>query len=184
MDNVSIKKAKLLLHVCCAPCTSVPVERLKEKYDISGFFYNPNIYPENEYRTRLDETADYFNKCNITLRIGSYDREAFYKCVKGLEHMAEGGDRCLQCYTLRIRATAAEADMINARNITTTLTLSPHKQTDMVNAAGREAVSGTHISFLAEDFKKNNGFNRSLDISRSESFYRQHYCGCKYSMQA
>ena len=173
---------KLLLHICCAPCCSVPIKRLKDHgFDVSCFFYNPNIYPASEELKRRDEVMNFLEKERIPYLAEDGDHDEWLSAIKGLELEPEGGSRCLKCYEMRIRRTAEIAKEQRFDAISVTLTLSPHKNAEKINEIGREVVREFGLEFIEEDFKKQDGFKESIEISCEEGFYRQNYCGCEFS---
>lgn len=171
-------KKKLLLHCCCAPCSSACIERLKDSFDVTVFFYNPNI-EDGEYERRKAELIRLAKETGWAdvLDCGHDERE-FYNAVKGLEDCPEGGKRCEKCFYLRLAATAEAAEKNGFDYFTTTLTLSPLKNAEMINSIG-EALGGE--KWLYCDFKKNDGYLRSLQLSKQYGLYRQNYCGCVFS---
>lgn len=178
-----MSKQKLLLHACCAPCSAYVIQLLQKDYDVIGYFYNPNIHPEEEYQKRLAEEKKYFDKLNIELIEGLYDKERWFGLVKDHERDSERGERCWICYRLRLEQAGRFAKDNGYDVFTTTLSLSPHKDFAKIKQIGREIRSQYDIKFLEQDFKKHDGFKRSLEISKCENFYRQNYCGCIYSMK-
>ena len=176
-------KPALLLHACCAPCTTSPVERLRGEYDVTAYFYNPNIHPREEYDRRLDETRRYCEEISIPLVVGPCDVENWDKLTAGLEDEPEGGERCTVCIGMRLEQTARYAAANGFDRICTVLTVSPHKNADLVARLGEQAASRELVLFLPRDFKKKDGFRRSLELSRQHHLYRQHYCGCRYSIR-
>lgn len=177
-------KDKLLLHVCCAPDATVVVERLSADYDLAVYFYDPNIHPESEYFLRRDEMARLAKRLNVSFHDGEYDADRWFGLVKGLEQEPEGGARCAVCFRMRLERTAEWAAINGYELFTTVLTVSPHKDADLINRLGREAASACGISFLEGNFKKKDGFRRSVELSREYGLYRQDYCGCLFSMRA
>lgn len=176
-----MKKEKLLLHVCCAPCSTVPIERLNDEFDITCFFYNPNIQPEQEYERRLAELKRFADQIKIPLLIGDYDVNVWNELVTGFEQEPERGNRCKICFTRRLAKTAALAKENGFCCFATTLTLSPHKDSPVINEIGLAQCQATGIIFLEENFKKRDGYRRSLELSAYYHFYRQYYCGCRFS---
>ncbi len=176
-------KPEILLHICCAPDSTAVHERLVTRFRVSGFFHNPNIHPEEEYRRRLAETERVARERNFRLLQPPYDPEIWHRAVKGLEQEPEGGQRCTVCFRLNLRATARKAKELGFLLFTTTLTLSPHKSSDRIMAIGHEAGEEFEVRFLAENFKQRDGFKRSLELSKEMRLYRQHYCGCRYSFR-
>ena len=181
------RKPKLLLHVCCAPCSSYVLEYLNSYFDITVFYYNPNISSINEYNKRLDEeirfVKEYPFKNKIVVINGDYDNKEFEKTISGLEHEKEGGARCFKCYRLRLEKSAQYAKDNNFDYFTTTLTISPYKNSNVINEIGNELSFQYGIKYLFSDFKKKNGYKRSIELSHEYNLYRQDYCGCKYSVR-
>lgn len=176
-------KPKLLLHTCCAPCAGYVVQLLQKDYDITGYFYNPNIHPEAEYQRRLAEEKKYFAKLGLDLVEGVYDQERWFDLVKGHEQDPERGERCWICYRMRLGQAGRFGQDDGFDVFTTTLSLSPYKDAAKINQIGREVAEALGINFLAADFKKQDGFKKSLAISHQEGFYRQNYCGCVFSQK-
>ena len=177
-------KPKLLLHSCCAPCSSAILEFLQNYFDTTVYFYNPNITFEEEYYKRLNEQREYHEKREYSIKVieGKYDpREDFFKQVKGLEDRKEGGERCFKCYTLRMEATAQKAKELGFDYFSTVLSISPLKNAQWINEIGEELSEKYGIKFLNGDFKKKNRYLRSTEISREYELYRQDYCGCVFS---
>ena len=179
-------KPTLLLQCCCAPCSSAVLERLFEHFKIKIYFYNPNIYPAGEYEKRLAQFDNLLRypdfSSNIEVIPSVYENEKFETAIKGLENEKEGGKRCEQCFILRLNETARKAKEIGADYFCTTLTVSPHKNSDLLNKIGLQAEKQYGVKFLASDFKKKEGYKRSTELSKELNLYRQNYCGCKYSM--
>lgn len=179
------EKPSLLLHACCAPCSSYILELLQDCFNITLYFYNPNIYPKEEYDRRLNELklfVERFDSSNkINLIEEKYTPLEFATCVSGLEDEREGGARCFKCYDLRLSRTAVKASEDEFDYFCTTLSISPHKNADKINEIGRELSNIYDIKFLFSNFKKKNGFKRSLKLSKDFDLYRQEYCGCEYS---
>ncbi|MBP5306335.1 MAG: epoxyqueuosine reductase QueH [Lachnospiraceae bacterium] len=179
------KKPKLLLHACCAPCSSYTLEYLSEYFDITVFYYNPNISPKEEYDKRVEELSRLIKemplKGPVDLIPGRYDPQEFYDIAKGLEALPEGGERCFKCYRLRLLESAAKAKEIGADYFCTTLSISPYKNAEKLNEIGEIIATDTGIPYLVSDFKKKNGYKRSIELSAEYNLYRQNYCGCVYS---
>lgn len=180
--ELSNKENKVLLHICCAPCSTASIEILKEDYEIMGIFYNPNIYPEKEYLKRLEETRNYCKKIEIGLIEGKYDYKGWLEQVRGLEEKPEGGKRCLKCYEVRLREVAREAKKKGFDYFTTTLTISPYKNFEIIKGIGNKLGMEFGVDFLEMDFKKKDGFKKSVEMSKEYKLYRQHYCGCEFSI--
>lgn len=174
---------RMLLHICCAPCSTHVIELLRPVYEVTGFFYNPNIQPESQYKLRLDEMVRYARIAGIDLVVGEYDVRRWFSLVKGLEHEPEGGRRCWICYRMRLDRTARYAAGYGFDLITTTLSISPHKDAARINEIGVEVVHRHGVGFLEADFKKKGGFQRSVIMSKRYNLYRQDYCGCIFSQR-
>lgn len=172
---------RLLLHVCCAPCSTHVIERLREGFELTCYFYGPNIHPEEEYRKRADEARGYCEKRGIVFIEGEYDASSWLEAVKEHEEDEEGGERCKICYELRLTNTAEMARKMGFEWFGTTLTISPHKKADVINEIGSAIGTREGVNFLEEDFKKKNGYKESVRMSKEHGLYRQLYCGCKYS---
>ena len=179
------KKPSLLLHVCCAPCSSYVMEYLSEYFQITLYYYNPNISPQKEYDFRFSELSrlvDEFPAAKgIDIILGEYDPESFIDIAKGLEHLPEGDERCKKCYKLRLEKTALTAKNGNFDYFTTTLSISPYKNAHWLNSIGDELAKNYNIPYLFSDFKKKNGYKRSIQLSKEYGLYRQDFCGCAYS---
>jgi epoxyqueuosine reductase len=174
-------KKTLLLHTCCAPCGTHPMRLLSAEYEVSVFFYNPNIQPESEYLHRFMEMEKLSAKWNVPFTAGPYDSDLWMTRVRGHETAPEGGSRCLVCYRMRLERTAQKAAEFGYASFATTLSISPHKKADVLNAIGREAASSAGVSYLSADFKKKDGFKIAGQLCREEGLYRQNYCGCLFS---
>ena len=176
---------KLLLHACCAPCSSACLERLGDYFNISIFYYNPNITEESEYIKRINEIkkfiSEFKTKYPIKLIEGRYDPNEFFEMAQGLESEPERGARCYKCYKLRLRESAKVASDLGFDYFCTTLTLSPHKNSNWINEIGSELDKEFNSTYLYSDFKKKNGYKRSIELSKEYDLYRQDYCGCIYS---
>lgn len=175
----------LLLHSCCAPCSSYVLEYLSDYFAVTVLYYNPNIYPEEEFRHRADEQKRLIetlpSKHPISFIEGRFDSREFYDAVRGLEHIPEGGERCHACFRLRLEETARIAAENEFDYFTTTLTISPLKNAAALNKIGEETASHFGIAWLPSDFKKKNGYKRSVELSSEYGLYRQDYCGCVFS---
>ena len=174
---------RFLLHVCCAPCSTHVIESLREKFDLTCYFYNPNIWPISEYRSRLEEARRFCQKIRIPILVGAYDSATWNMAIRGLEDEPEGGKRCQICFRFRLIDTARTAARLGFDLFGTTLTVSPHKNSERVNPAGKTAGNSAGIAFYEADFKKGNGFQRSIELSKEHHLYRQGYCGCKFSLK-
>lgn len=181
------KVPKLLLHSCCAPCSSYVLEYLSNYFEITVFYYNPNIFPENEYTKRILEQqtliSDMKVKHPVSFLAGNYDRERFFQIAEGLEHLREGGERCFKCYELRLEEAAKIAQDAGFDYFTTTLSISPLKNADKLNEIGTRLADKYGVQYLQSDFKKKNGYKRSIELSSEYGLYRQDYCGCEYSFR-
>mgnify|MGYP004457391627 FL=1 len=179
---------KLLLHVCCAPCTSAVIERLGNFFKITVFFYNPNIDTDEEYHHRLNELKKFLSsfktKYEIDLIASPHSKEDFIKMAKGLENAPERGPRCYKCYNLRLKKTAELAKEQGYDYFATSLTLSPYKNSNWINEIGEQLQSEFQVNYLYSDFKKKNGYKRSLELSKEYNLYRQNYCGCIFSKKS
>ncbi len=177
------RKPSLLLHACCAPCSSHVLECLSGHFDITMFYYNPNISPEPEFRTRLDELQRLLGEAGYGYPVESppYMKEEFDEAVTGLEELGEGSRRCYSCYELRLRKTAETARAEGFDLFTTTLSISPYKNAAWLNEIGLRLEKEYGVRYLCADFKKKNGYKRSIELSGKYGLYRQDYCGCEYS---
>ncbi len=175
----------LLLHSCCAPCSSYVLEYLSPWFAITDFFYNPNIFPEDEYRKRENELQRLIGamplKNPVTFLAGAYDPGTFFEQVKGMENLPEGGERCRVCYALRLREAAKVAAEGGFDFFTTTLSISPLKNAQWINEIGKELEREYGVRHLPSDFKKRGGYQRSIALSREYDLYRQDFCGCVFS---
>lgn len=178
------KKPKLLLHVCCAPDATVVLERLATEYEITIFFYNPNVQPASEYALRLAEMERLVEQSGIVLLPAEYNPDDWFTLTQGMEKIPEGGTRCTVCFEMRLQKTAAAARQHGFDLFTTVLSVSPHKNANLINQLGTQIAQQYGVAFMPANFKKQNGFLRSLELSRQFGLYRQDYCGCVYSRQA
>lgn len=177
-------KPRLALHACCAPCSSAVIEQLADYFDITILYFNPNIWPSEEFAKRADELqrfVDELNLPNVRAVIDRYDPAEFYEAVKGLEDEPERGKRCTVCYHQRMERTAQWAAENDFDWFCTTLSISPHKDAVRINSIGRDLEKKYGVKHLTSDFKKRNGFKRSLELSAQYGMYRQDYCGCEFS---
>ena len=181
------KVPRLLLHSCCAPCSSYVLEYLSQYFEVTVFYYNPNIYPESEYTKRVLEQQKLISEMRfkhpVTFIAGNYDSEKFYNMARGLENVKEGGERCFKCYELRLREAAKIAKNGEYDFFTTTLSISPLKNAQKLNEIGMLLAEEYGIEYLLSDFKKKNGYKRSVELSEQYGLYRQDYCGCVFSMK-
>lgn len=175
------KKESLLLHTCCAPCSTTVLMTLKDYFDITVLYYNPNIEPEEEYLKRKEEQKRLLKEFNIKFLDCDYDGEAFKEIAKGLENEKERGKRCYKCYHLRLAYTARKAHELGFKYFGTSLTVSPYKVSSWINEIGEKLGKEYQVNFLFSDFKKENGYLKSIEYSKKYNLYRQNYCGCIYS---
>lgn len=179
------KGKKILLHSCCGPCSSYVIEELAAYLDVTVFYYNPNIEPLEEYEHRKKEQLRLIGAYQKTMNVDyldcDYDNETYEQKIKGLEKEKEGGKRCTECFYLRLEKTAEEALRGNYDFFGTTLTVSPHKNAFLINKIGKQIEEEKHISFLVSDFKKREGYKKSIINAKKLDLYRQDYCGCIYS---
>jgi len=175
------RRPKLLLHLCCAPCSSYVIELLHSYFDIVLYFYDPNIHPRSEYEKRRDEAGIHAAKKGIPFIEGPYDVEKWHDYTRGHEGDPEKGERCTLCYDMRIAESARFAGELGCEYFATVLTISPHKDAKRINEAGFRFSARFGLKYLASDFKKKDGFKKSIALGNKYGFYRQDYCGCTYS---
>ena len=177
---------RLLLHSCCAPCSSYVIEYLTEYFEMTIYYYNPNIYPDSEYEKRVAEQQELIRAVKtrhpVTMITEEHRASEFYEKIKGLEDLPEGGARCLRCYKLRLEETAKKAKELGFDFFTTTLSISPLKNAEALNGIGEALGREYGVRHLMADFKKKDGYKRSVELSKQYGLYRQDYCGCVYSM--
>lgn len=193
-DINEVRKARptILLHSCCGPCSTAVVERLRGRFDITIFFYNPNITDWEEYEKRRKTQLEFIDKYNnrissrdrLAYLEGPYEPELFFTAANGLENEPEGGKRCTQCYQLRLEKTAEMARMSGFDTFGTTLSVSPYKNFELICKLGMQLGMRYGLTFLNEDFKKQGGYQRSIELSKEYHLYRQHFCGCSFSNEA
>lgn len=185
--KTSGKTPTLLLHSCCAPCSSYVLEYLSDYFKITVLYYNPNIYPEKEYIRRISEQKAFLSafpvKNPVEFIEDDYIPDEFYNVAEGLEDLPEGAERCFRCYALRLERTAKAAKEKGFDYFTTTLSISPYKNAQKLNEIGKSLEEKYNVKYLYSDFKKNNGYKRSIELSREYGLYRQEYCGCVFSMR-
>lgn len=175
---------KIVLHACCAPCASYPIRKLiDDGFEPVVFFYNPNIFPSQEYDIRRVELEKYCAKNNIEYHEGSYDIKKYYEAIKGFENEPEKGRRCTFCFDLRLDETAKFAKLNKIECFTTTLSVSPHKNSNQIFECGRKIAQKYNINFLEYNFKKQDGFKISRQIAKENNMYAQSYCGCEFSFK-
>lgn len=181
------KLPTLLLHSCCAPCSSYVLEYLSKYFKITVLYYNPNIFPEAEYEYRAEEQRRLIERMPVKNKIdyivGDYEPELFYEAAKGHERDPEGGERCYRCYEIRLREAAKTAKENQFDYFTTTLSISPLKNAEKLNEIGIRVEQEAGVTYLQSDFKKKNGYKRSVELSKEYDLYRQNYCGCVYSKE-
>jgi len=175
------QKPKLLLHLCCAPCSSYVIDLLSAHFELTLYFYDPNIHPKEEYLKRRDEARVHAEKEDILFIEGPYDVERWHEVTKGHEKDPEKGDRCTLCYDMRLREAARFALESGCEYFTSVLSVSPHKDAKKINHIGFSLSGEMDIHYLPADFKKKEGFKKSMENAREKGFYRQDYCGCVYS---
>lgn len=184
LNNLDGKK-KLLLHSCCGPCSSYVISYLTNYFDITILYYNPNIYPYDEYLKRKQEQIKLINEIdcsnNLDIMDCDYDNDLYEKCIIGLENEPERGNRCMVCYNLRMEKTAKMAKEFNYDYFCTTLSVSPYKNSEWINKIGEKLQNKYNINWLYSDFKKKDGYKQSILLSKKYNLYRQDYCGCIYS---
>ena len=179
------KRPSLLLHSCCGPCSSYVMEYLAQYFDITIFYYNPNISPAAEFQFRAEEQQRLIREMDlgVSFLLGKYEPERFFSLAKGHEAEPEGGERCFKCYRLRLEEAARAAKAGGFSYFTTTLSISPLKNAAKINEIGEELAEIYHVQHLPSDFKKKNGYKRSIELSHEYDLYRQNYCGCVYSQR-
>lgn len=187
LEKLNGEKPKLLIHSCCAPCSSYVLEYLSKYFLITVLYYNPNIYPEDEFSKRLDEQKRLVDEMPFETQVKvmdvGYNPQEFYDAVKGYEQEVEGGARCEKCFRLRLLKTAQIAKEEGFDYFTTTLSISPLKNEQALNQIGEEISKEYGIKYLYSDFKKKNGYKRSIELSNEYGLYRQNYCGCVFSQK-
>ncbi len=175
----------LLLHSCCAPCSSYCLEYLSQYFKITVFYFNPNIFPAEEYKKRVEEQKRLISALDTVYPIefleGRYCPEEFFAMAKGMEKIPEGGERCFRCYEMRLLESILLAEQLTFDYVTTTLSISPLKNAQKLNEIGERLCEGREVVYLNSDFKKKNGYKRSIELSREYGLYRQDYCGCVFS---
>ena len=187
IEELQIRKEvpSLLLHSCCAPCSSYVLEYLSKYFKITIFYYNPNIYPKEEYLKRVEEQKRLINEMKfknpVDMIEGTYNSDDFFEMCRGLENLKEGGERCFKCYKLRLEETLRIAEEGKFDYFTTTLTISPFKNAQKLNEIGQNLCETKKVKYLLSDFKKREGYKRSIELSKEYNLYRQDYCGCIFS---
>lgn len=176
-------RKKVLLHVCCAPCSIYVLRELAEQFDITVFFYDPNIHPRREYIIRRDEMKAYAKQIGVPFEEGEYETQTWFARAKGMENEPERGRRCDMCFDMRLSKTAAKAQAEGYDAFAAALSISPHKDNSKISAIGQKLANIYGIDFVDRDWKKNDGFKIACQLSREQNFYRQDYCGCVYSQK-
>ncbi len=174
-------KPTLLLHSCCAPCSSSVLSKVCQNFDVTVFYYNPNIYPQEEYLKRKAEQIRLCKTFGVNFLDCDYNENEYLSYVSGLENEPEGGARCVKCFYLRLEQTAVKAKQNGFKYFGTTLTVSPHKNEQIINQIGKSLQEKHDINFLFADFKKQDGYLKSIKLSKEYNLYRQDYCGCRFS---
>ena len=181
INSFNGEKKSILLHSCCGPCSSSVIERLREFFNITVLYYNPNIEPQEEYEHRKQVQIGLLNELGIPYLDVPYENDKYHDLVKGLENEPEGGARCHVCYGFRLKYTANVAKENNFDYFCTTLTVSPYKNSEVINKIGSSIGEEVGIKYLYSDFKKREGYKRSIELSKKYNLYRQEYCGCLYA---
>ncbi|MBU0964216.1 epoxyqueuosine reductase QueH [Patescibacteria group bacterium] len=176
-------KEKLLLHICCATCSAFTLQKLQKDFDVTAYYYNPNIYPADEYQQRFKESKEFCEQHNIPFTEENPDQDRWFLLTQGHENDEEKGDRCTICYKIRLEKTAQYAKEHGYDIFGTDLSISPHKDAKRLNKIGRELAQVYGLKFLVADFKKNDGYKQAMELSKQQGFYRQDYCGCLFSMK-
>lgn len=177
-----MNKPPVVLHICCAPDEAWVVNTLEKHYNLFCFFCNPNISPQKEYQFRLQEAQTVANRFNVPFFSDPYQPDSWEKAIEGFENTPEGGERCKRCFLLRLGRTAEFCKKMNLPSFTTVMSISPHKKVSMLNETGKIAASNYDVTYECFDFKKKNGFQQSIILSKKLGLYRQDYCGCRLSM--
>jgi predicted adenine nucleotide alpha hydrolase (AANH) superfamily ATPase len=176
-------KKKLLLHTCCAPCGTHCVSELAKEYDVTIYFYNPNIHPYGEFERRLENALKVGKELGVPVVEAEYEPEDWLEAIKGFEEEPEWGRRCKICFSMRLKRAAEYAKKKGFDCFTTTMTISPHKDAKLINETGEGWGKKYKVAWVHSDFKKNDGFKKSTEMSRKMGLYRQNYCGCFYSVR-
>lgn len=174
-------KPKILVHICCAPDALYVLDILKNDFDVSGYFYNPNIYPKDEYDLRLSEARSVTKSLNVILYEDKYETDRWYHITRKFRLEPEKGKRCDLCYAMRLEKTAKKAKDLNFESFTTVMSLSPKKKADVINKIGLMFAHRYNIEFFEANFKKKDGFKKSVELGKYHNLYRQNYCGCEFS---
>ena len=183
-NQKDFSKKKILLHACCAICSGYPISFLQDMgYSVVVYFYNPNIFPEEEYQRRLDAEITLCKHFNCELIIGNYEPEIYYDYVRGLENEPEKGSRCYKCFELRLTNTAKKAKELGIKEFTTSMVISPHKNYEKLTEIGNRIATQEDLVYNSTNFRKQEGFLKTNQISKSLNLYRQNYCGCKFAIR-
>jgi len=182
-DRETLSKPSLLLHICCAPCATHVIETLRRRFAVTAFFYNPNIHPPRERLRRASETRDLCRQMGIMIVLPDQDADEWSRRMRGRGSDREGGAHCSVCFWIRLARTAERARELGLEYFATTLTISPHKKTEIINRVGHKVARHKKVMFYPADFKKEDGFKKSCRMSRDYGLYRQDYCGCVYSLR-
>jgi predicted adenine nucleotide alpha hydrolase (AANH) superfamily ATPase len=178
-----MEKKRLLLHTCCAPCVAYTAVLLTKDFNVTAYFFNPNIHPDKEYRLRRDELIDFSKNTSLNLIVQETDSSSWHEYIRGFENEPEKGKRCYKCFEMRLENTAKFAKENNFDIFTTSLSISPHKNAAKINEIGNQLSAKYEIKFFEANFKKNDGFKKSCEIASQYNLYRQTYCGCIYSIR-
>ena len=176
-------KPKLLLHTCCGPCVINVIKQLSEKYQVTIFYFNPNIHPRKEYLARKNEVTHYLDKIKVAFIEGEYNTKQWFELTKGLENEPERGKRCDVCFQFRLGETVKKAKKLGFEAFATSLSISPHKNYQSISQIGQRLAKEHDIEFVDHDWKKQNGYKHACQMAKEEGFYRQNYCGCVYSQR-
>ena len=181
-NQKNYSKKTILLHACCAICSGYPISLLKDMgYSVVVYFYNPNIYPTEEYEKRLEAQKTLCEHFDCELIVGEYEPDVYYECVKGFEDEPEKGLRCDKCFYLRLEAAAKLAKKLGINEFTTSMVISPHKNYEKLTLIGEKIAKDYGLEYFSQNFRKNDGFLKTNNISKSLKLYRQNYCGCKFA---
>ncbi len=183
-QKINSSKEKILLHACCAICSGYPISLLKDMgYSVIVYFYNPNIYPLDEYQKRLEAQQKLCEHFGVELIVGEYEPDVYHNYVQGLENEPEKGARCTKCFDLRLRSCAKLAKQMGIEIFTTSMVISPHKNYEKLTQIGEEIATEYELKYLSTNFRKQDGFLKTNEISKSLGLYRQNYCGCRFAMK-
>ena len=172
---------KLLLHTCCGPCVINVIKQLSQNYEVTVFYFNPNIHPRKEYLVRKNEITKYLDKIGADFIEGEYNTKKWFELTQGLEHEPERGKRCDICFEFRLGETVKKAKELGMDAFATSLSISPHKNYQSISSIGQRLAREHNIEFVDHDWKKQDGYKHACEMARDEGFYRQNYCGCVYS---